>query len=422
MKARLKVAVSIALIFTTAFSALLFQSARPAMACPIPVAVPTLYDLYNSSSLIVTAELTSVDAGRIMSDEPEYKSVEVTRNLRVMTVHKGAPPKQLSYKEVEVRFNNREESEESRFTDSYGYQGFRGMAVGEKYIFFFESEVGTRDYKPIRGSGVKWLSEHDLNVHEARLAELSEILKNPKDKNRNLTDWVVRLIEEPTTRWDGVFELHKSWAASGREVEEDGSDAPVMLFSMGRGEPLFKENLTDSQREFISSLAFQEINDVLGKGDYLNASGVAGLAANWEKARLSEYALSLIPGDVESDRRKTANIVNAVAMFLDDDVIWELASEFTTEDDPKNEPNKTEKTVPAKNLYLGSEEFQPDPIRTSENEFEIGVSSDQQEFELVEPEKPSKMRAAVIQKLREEFGFLVANNFERPETEEDSEN
>lgn len=421
MKARLKAAVCLALIFTTAFSAFLFQSARPAIACTMPTAVPTLFDLFHLSSLVVTAELTSVDIGRVVNEESNYKSVEVTRNLRVMKIHKGVPPKHLSYKQEEIRFNTREDSEPRRYVDSYGYQGFSGMAVGEKYLFFFQSEPGTRDYKPIDDSGVKWLSEHDLAVHEARLAELSGILRTANNKERNLTDWVMRLIDEPTTRWDGVFELHKSWlAANHRNTESDPAPA-VILISIGRAEPFFKENLTDSQRQFISTLAFREIDDVIAKGEFLRTYGIASLAANWEKARLAEYALSFMPAEIESDRRKTAIVVDAVASLLDDKVVWDLASDFTTDDDPKVEEKITVKPLTVKKDDAASDEFRPDSIEPSDSDVTVELFNDQSEFRLVQPDRPSKVRAAVVQKLREEFGYLVANEFRRPEDEEDSE-
>lgn len=424
MRTRLKAALCFVLVFTTAISSLVFSTARSASACPIPIAVSTIYDLYNSSSLIVTAELESLRDGRVVVNEEYYKTIEVTRNLRVISVHKGVPPERLSYKQIDVRHTDERPSEPTRHTDNYGYQGFSGLAVGEKYLFFLTNEAGSREYKltDLR-SGIKWLDDHSLAIHEKRIAELADILQKPKDKGKNLTAWAIRMMEDPATLWDGTFELFKSNAAEIRKSPDDDSSAPRMLFSMGKGDPVFIENLTDSQKEYISTLAFQELDQMLNSESYLSNYGTASLASSWDKARLAEYLISRIPDDIESDVEKTARIVDAATSLIDDEVLWDLSYHFTTDPDP--EPKPADESKPVSETRVADADDN-DAIKPADESKPVDEEDDGEDEEEVDSEfanlRPSKVRAAVVQKLRAEFGFLIANNFQRPAAEEESEN
>jgi hypothetical protein len=98
--------------------------------------------------------------------------------------------------------------------------------------------------------GAKSLSNREIEVYSARIRELIEIEKqtDPNTRQGLLVEWLVRCAEEPTTRWEGAFDLHNSHEMKMIEKENENDKA------QGDQEGAVNENEAEERKEEIVDL------------------------------------------------------------------------------------------------------------------------------------------------------------------------
>jgi hypothetical protein len=404
----------------------LFIFSNPSRACPAPPP-ETLLALYLKSDLIVVAEIAAEKDGKITGDYESAFNVEVHRSLKVSAALKGKPPADFVYTRQEYRRKNEPavesepepEGEETINFGFYGYKGYSELRKGERYLFFFTKNSDTGEYDLTdHVSGARKLNDYDLGVHKKRLKELQSIEKMKNDQMPALTAWLIRCIEEPSTRWDGLFTLNGSFASleySDEEAPEDGEKAKAEIrfdADFDSNSPELAKNLTDSQKEYLSSLAFSQLQQTrsFAANEFVYYS-LNGLVRRWDKPRLAMYSFGILQSVDKSDLKKTTKAMTYIADLLEDTELSEIAERFSTADSPADaETEDPGDTEPAQTV-INSEEAP----QTIEDKSETPV--------LTEPKKPTpaEIRETLLQDFIDRYQFLVANGFEVPEEPEEPE-
>lgn len=82
-------------------------------------------------------------------------------------------------------------------------------------LFFLKKDAGSNSYYLADfQAGIKKLEAADLALFELRIEELGSITASKKGQLKKTTEWLMKLIEEPATRWDGAFTLSRSFESN----------------------------------------------------------------------------------------------------------------------------------------------------------------------------------------------------------------
>lgn len=422
-----RVFLSAALVAVLFASTLILTSPNRAKACPPPPPA-TLLELFLRSDKIVIADVKSEKDGKIISDEEDYFSVEVVRNLRVQTILKGNAPKNMILNQTEYRDKKTADeagaevgaAEETIEYFPYGYRGSSKIERGERYLFFFAVNDETKQLELTdEVSAVKKLNDSELNLYQKRLAELKKITETKEDQLDALTDWLVRLIEEPATRWDGVADLTASFEML--EYEKDSADeasvaeAFVIDEDFSAGTSAIAKNLTDSQRENISSIYFGAGENIFNQTDEFYYS-LSSLVARWDKSRILAYAYGVLQAAGENDAEKNARLMNYISTIVADERLSEIASLYGEADaETDAEPMSAENSESEKNeIVIAENEIKPADEAIDENQSNIVVKTEPTERQ--EEQQPKKLTVAEKRKnslgdFKNRYEYLLARNF-----------
>ena len=424
--------VAAVLVFVLLASVVLFRPAA-VQACPVPMP-QTLLSLYLNSDLIVVAEIVSEKDGTVTDDQEGYYFVEVARTLKISSTIKGKAPKEMTFTKSEYRDKSPEPEKTTdldEITDfAYGYRGNAELKAGERYLLFFTKDEESGDYELTDDvSAVKGLSDRDLNVHKKRLKELQSILSLKKDRQLDaFTDWLVRLADEPSTRWDGVSDLESSFEALERADEEDLAKPFTLDEDYDSDSPAVARNLTDAQKEQLSSALFTELQQ---RGFEAGGYGsLSWLVRRWDKARLAAYAFGVLQGLDASETAKIKAAIDFLSEIVEDEQLSEIAQNYPLEEtedagragaadgaEPETktvetaapETKTSETTAPTIETTAA-----PNPEVKLEDKTEAAPPTEQPE-----EKKPTvvERRAELLRQFSERYQYLVAVNFTAPEAE-----
>lgn len=158
-------------------------------------------------------------------------------------------------------------------------------------------------------SGIKKLSEADLQVYIKRIEELAAILNRVNHDNAEIVEWLVRCAEHPATRWEGFFEL-----ASGGRI------------------------LTAEQKERLSQSLFS-LSTVTEKDVELIA-----LVKQWDDGRLVTFLLEQLRRVEANNWQQAGETISLISLMFEDVEItsfaMELAKSITSEDDSEEAGRK----------------------------------------------------------------------------------
>ncbi len=424
MLKRVRFFLSATLIAVLLVSTLILFKPAPVKACPDPPPA-TLLSLYLRSDLIFTANLTGEKDGKILTDEEDYFYIEVIRNLKVSSVLKGKPERNFAFTEAEYRYKKTaEESTNETGIEyfPYGYKGNSKIKVDEKYLFFFKKDAETGQYALTdEVSGYKKLSDADLYIHKKRIDELKSIVKTKENQLEAITGWLIRLIEEPATRWDGVFDLNASFEAVEYDDEESEEMQPFVIDeNFYSSTPEIARNLSDSQKEYISSIAFSSIQQEMSGGGFYY--GLSNLVRHWDKSRLTMFAFSFLQTVDKSDAEKTKEIMEYLSNLLDDEELSELSSEYPVDDSSE----KTEEIIEQETEVINESENKTEEVIEVAQNTEQNTETQIKTTEEAEPETkkltPAQKREEILQKFINRYEYLLARGFPVENGEELAEN
>ena len=434
---RSRIFISAVLVVVLSVSALILSGPLPARACPVDPPPQTLLTLYLRSNLIVVAEIASEKDGETINEYPDYVHLRVNRQLKVLSTLKGTPPADMVFTKTEYRVKNKPQTdasddEEDAVYTPYGYKGSWELLAGERYLFFFvkDPETGAYDLTD-EVSGAKRLADRDLDVHLKRIKELQSIEKLKKNQLEAVTKWLIRCVEEPSTRWDGVFDLRRSFDALDYEESEraEKSDAQESDEEASR-EPEFKldedfnsrhsaiaKNLSESQKQRLSNIAFSELqqNPSLIEHNYYFYYSLPGLATRWDKTRLAMYAFGILQSVDPNDAEKTHAAMSYLSDIVDDDGLTEIVERYPASD-AAEEAADDEKTDAAETTAESAD--QPAAPETAQNAAGKVETIEVKASPKAKKPTPAEIRQSVLRDFVDRYQFLLANGFEVDDEEE----
>lgn len=403
--------ISLTTIVSLLTAMLLSPSAAFARRCPAEEP-ETLLSLYRSSELIVIATFDKIEDVAVVETEESYTAVKTKSSYTVNSTLKGGDRKFLVLEETDYRYTIQESAEVPAETndavelvEAPEVDMDTGMPVDERVepgdtvmMFLMEGGEDQPGLRPVGyGEGIKELYGDKLRAYEARVNELNVIFRSPEVPHAAIADWLVSVTEDPLTRWEGAFELLKSfeeleWSeemlkesaeasdenadAAGSETSEESEDGtadtesemPESDLSISR--QMVARSITDGQKQILlyllmnsmvaapdgeNSVALQHADDVLLQ-----------LVQRWGDSRLAAVLLDQLRADAGEMYYKY-QLMETIARSLGDPDLKRIAEDYSDrmwEDD--NKVYEVERQTDQSAEVAATEGTEPPPSNASE--------------------------------------------------------
>ncbi len=293
-----------------------------AQACPIRIP-STLLSLYLQSDLIVVADLENENETKRTSETKHGYYANLERSLRISKILKGnREDASVSYKTFEYRSKAR--------TKKNGLGLRRGMfgrfgygiplTIGNQYLFFLRKNGENYNLADDMASVKK--IDASFEIYEERIDKLESIVANKDNQVENLTEWLVKGVEEPLTRWGSIQDIYSSsnYLESELRYPKNRRD---QKFVLGKGFRAYTsaiaKSLTDSQKARISAVlnaSIQEswFGEKAERVDYRLVRIVRG----WDKIGLATNAFTVLQGLDDSNLEKKKLVMEFISNIADD--------------------------------------------------------------------------------------------------------
>lgn len=360
-----------------------------------PVRIPDgLLTLYLKSDLIVIGSVTSEKFLKKTHEYDHGYTFDTEKKLRVSRTLKGFEKDSAAF--VVSNFKSAKAEENNVETDFYA------MSAGEEALFFLvKNEDGDSYELADYSSGMKILSVTDAGIYTKFIEELKRITTNKKDQTAELTEWLVRLAEEPLTRGDGTRDLNDSFYALASEQENEAGEKrtevqkPFVLdenFRAANTSAIAKA-LNASQKQRLTTALLASISDDLFK---LNASENSEnaeqiypdyqssmLVGHWDKNYLAMSSFAFLLNTDASNSRRIEYLMRIISGFLEDDELYEILNEY---DSAMSEPDDAEIDRVEK---IEVEEAEVSTENEVASETEESAGENVEEVSIAEDEKPA---------------------------------
>ncbi|MGE0887056.1 MAG: carboxypeptidase-like regulatory domain-containing protein [Blastocatellales bacterium] len=318
------------------------------MGGAVAISVSTLLNLYSDSDLIA---IVTVGKSRIVSRDEN--SIEVVSALHPSAILKGSNGRRTIPLHHSIYDHGENENQ---------------IKTGDRLLVFLNQRE--EDGQRLDGySTSSWsratmkLNDNDLSVYRQRIEELNSILTTDQPNNAELIEWLVRCVEEPATRWDGVYELERSLATrlNSKPKSEDESNKEnqslektikavtgqnsldqdktedVVEFQRLDTEAALADTLTDNQKARLANALFSI--ESLSDAD----NGLVNLVQKIGDKRLLPYLVYQLRIKANEAPRLAENLVSTIAELLDDEDVQDAADEYSENieyDESEDEPEE----------------------------------------------------------------------------------
>ncbi|MEO6589071.1 MAG: hypothetical protein ABIP06_07065 [Pyrinomonadaceae bacterium] len=230
----------------------------------------TFLSLYMNSDLVILAKYQSDgDSKKSLEDEYGY-TLDTARNLSLSKVFKGQGGlKTVSflyseYKSNPTQSNEHADSEEESIHDGESYFDVSKIRIGDEYLFFLTKNKETGEYSVTDYmSGVREFAGKS-KLYESTLSELAAIAAAKENQPAMLTEWIVKSIENPEMRNDGISDLAESFYGLTYQ-EEDPIYKDKGPFVVNDGYGIYTvgaaKNLTQAQKARVSAVLYPMLNE-----------------------------------------------------------------------------------------------------------------------------------------------------------------
>ncbi|HZS05050.1 MAG TPA: carboxypeptidase-like regulatory domain-containing protein [Blastocatellia bacterium] len=344
--------------------------------------------LYRDSDLIVTARV-----GEVTEVEKKEFDRLLKINLLITSVLKGEVTDQV----VDV-YDHVYSRETGRFTP------------GDHLLLFLE-ECQPREGEKSRGgyevsgwqSGFKRIPEEATAPWRDRIQELGAMMLADKPSAAEITEWLVRCIEDPATRWEGAADLLRSFETLRWDQEQqqriekecasgkcDQNDDPGSLslrllpgrrlgVKKGADRSRFAIALTAGQKERIAAALFRP--DQISDADL----PLAELVSHWDDPRFVPYFAKQLRAHEANPDGLAERLVEMIAARLGDRELSGLLEKYLKETGRFYEAsqNQTEETAD-----------QDDTVEEEEAESDETTGQDEEETRSAEPDAEKEAEAA----------------------------
>ena len=296
-----------------------------ARACEEPP--QTLLALYMNSDLVVLAKYEN-DGESKKSYEDEYGyTLDIERNLSLTKIYKGQKDlKTISFVFSEYHPNPNNTSSEGESEEEIAHEGenffdVSKIRIGGEYLFFLSKDKETGKYSVTDYySGARDITGKSA-VYEKNLSQLKEIAAAKENQYSLLTEWIVRNIEDPEMREDGIRDLSESFYGLSYQ-DEDPNFKGKGPFVINEGYGIYTvgvaKRLTQAQKARVSAVLYPMLQEswFAEKPEYANF-GISAILGGINKSRLAVYTYnslqSVAKTDVERKRIITEFLIDAVS-------------------------------------------------------------------------------------------------------------
>ena len=282
---------------------------------------PSLFDLYRNSDLVAIAE---VGPSLIAGSEGEVKIRRTS--LKISSLLKG------DTKEQAIPFYH--------WAADHFPAPFR---QGDRLLVFLqsrESEDGITlpGYEPSNwGDAIKKLDDAQLSVYRLRIEELAQLLQRSDPDPVEITEWLVRLVEDPVTRMEGARKLSRVLfdlpekedaveEAEQLETDEEDSDEKSAREEMEkerRANALIAAALNQDQKNRLAAALYGIAE--LDESDL----DLVWLIQQLDDQRLTTYLVSQLQR-ISSDAPRLAEpLTQIIASAVKDEDLHRLAKDYS---------------------------------------------------------------------------------------------
>ena len=361
-----------------------FFSPAPVSASRCGEKLPeTLLSLYRSSQFIYLGTFDRIEDGEITEDTAEYSVVPVKKSFSLSTSLKGETKKMLVLEESEYRYKGAAtpggkfeldgvspedvaaeatEPEESETAVSGETEPEESEAEseddnelepGDRVLLFLNKseesgELELADYS----DGLKKMTPERLAAYEPRIRELNEIFSKDEPSYSEIVAWIVRCAEDPQTRWEGTYELLRSfqrmeWLAERAKLteqksqtEEEDADSeryePPPPKKFDTGDENFAKELTEGQKLLLTNMMLSRERPKRNQGDRSDDTPgmnrgdreLIELVRRWGDWKVAINIFEQIRYD-SSDPNLTADLMKSVASILGDSELSDVAEKYS---------------------------------------------------------------------------------------------
>lgn len=404
--------LSCASIFVLLISTLLTPTSVSARRCGEKLPV-TLLSLYRSSQFIYVGTFDRIEEGEPAKETAGYKIVPIKKFFSLSYSLKGETKKMLVLEDSEYRFdsipvaveentstepdtsdgaaveenvNTSTESDESDVEEMDAEVEDAEVKPGDRVLLFLNKDDDTgdpelADYR----DGLKKMTQEKLSSYEPRIRELNEIFSHDDPSYSDLVAWIVRCAEDPQTRWEGTYELLRSfqtldWRAErAKEADEPKTDMekeqenepahyePQPPKKFDTGDENFAKAITEGQKLILTqTLLNRKRPDPKGRADRNENAGLnlgdrelIEIVKHWGNAEVAADLLAQLRY-YTSDANLNSDLMESIASILADDDLNQVAAEYSDirwrddedeveAEEPEEAENEQTATAPADN-------------------------------------------------------------------------
>ncbi len=303
----------------------------------------TLLSLFMNSDLVVLAKYEgSGEAKKVSEDEYGY-SLEAGRNLAISKVFKG----QNDIQQVSFLFSDYVSTQqptepetaspettldETEHYEPENYFDISKIKIGEHYLFFLSKDKETGEYRITDySSGVKEVGDK-LEVYDKSLTELASIAASEENRYAKLTEWIVKSIEEPITRDDGMNDLSESiYGLNNQEEQPELKDKGPFVINEDYGVYTVgvAAKLSPTQISRVSAVLYPMLQEAwfTEKPGYANYS-VGVILGGFNKSRLAVYAHNSLQSVAKDDLERRTIIMEFLTTTVEDENLSKIYYEY----------------------------------------------------------------------------------------------
>jgi len=368
------------LLVSTLFSPASISASRCGERMPV-----TLLSLYRSSQFIYIGTFDRLEEGEPSEQTAGYTIVPTKKYFTLSTSLKGETKKMLVLGDSEYRFkeiqpavdegeevagetetettedvataaSDADESETAENEAGADEVDDAELRPGDSVLLFLnkdedegeEGELELVDYS----DGLKKMTPEKLAAYEPRIRELNEIFSKAEPSYSEIVAWIVRCAEDPQTRWEGTYELLRSFqyldlnAARAKTAEEkfqtDQVEADTKRYipqppkKFDTGDENFAKELTEGQKLLLTNMLLSRKRPK--RNESHSGDGTPGMnrgdrelfdiVKRWGDPEVATYLLDQLRYD-SSDPNLNADLMESVSSILADDVLTEIAAQYS---------------------------------------------------------------------------------------------
>lgn len=323
-----------------------------ARACEDPP--QTLLALYMNSELIVIARYEG-DGESKKSYEDEYGyTLDTERNLSITKIYKGQKDLKTAAFLYSEYHSNPSRTTSEVDPEEYVHEDYFDVSkikIGGEYLFFLSKDEETGKYSVtdyfsgVRETGGK------SEFYEKTLGELETIASAKENQYALLTEWIVKSIENPDTRDDGIQDLSESFYGLGNR-DEDPNFKNKGPFVTNDGYGIYTvgvaKHLTESQKARVSAVLYPMLHAAWFANEPQYADyGISAILGGINKSRLVIHAYNslLMVGKEDVERKRV--VMEFLTDLVADETLSKLYYDYS-ELELKIEEVKKENTAQAK--------------------------------------------------------------------------